>query len=211
MSHKSYYDPHYKPDRTAAKYRADQRRDAASTTENAAFVAEFLANYRPGPTGSPDPAATFKALRIEARQLSKGKGKPKNELTKEQKTKRKLNNELAKEQKTKRKRKLAGAAEKAGRTERGKTRAERQGTHPWLKRKGSLRYLQFTDEELLTEFFSVASKIDRWREERAASVDEKRKAVLAGQVQIQYEKRHDLLTLIYYRALDFDDQTTTCT
>lgn len=194
MTHRSYYDPHFKPDRTAAKYRADQRRDAASERENAAFVAEFLANYRPSPTGSPDPAATFKALRIEARQLSRRKGK--------------LKNELAKGKKAKGKRKLRGAAKKARRTETGKSRPEKQITHPWLKRKGSLRYLQFTDEELLSEYFSVESKIERWREERAASVDPKRKAVLAEQVQVHYEKRHDLLALIYDRALDLDDQTT---
>lgn len=199
MSQRSYYDPHFKPDRTAAKYNSDKRKDASSAKENAAFVAEFLAKYRPGRTGTPDPAATFQALRIEARQLSKRKSKTQTKV-----------------KKPKRPKKLRGKSKnstkpiiKANRQEAPHTQSEKKISHPWLKRRGSLRYLEFSDAELILEYFSVEAKIDRWRDERASTVDQKRKAVLATQVQIQYEKRHDLRALIYDRALNLDNPANT--
>jgi hypothetical protein len=198
MSSRSYYDPHFKPDRTAAKYKSDKKKDAASAQENAAFVGEFLSRYRPGPTGSPDPAATFQALRIEARQLSKLKGKPQKKVKKPKKPK-KFRGTL---------RSSTKPNVKVDRQESHHSQSEKKVSHPWLKRRGSLRYLEFTDEELILEYFSVEAKIDRWRDERASSVDHKRRAVLATQVQIQYEKRHDLRALIYDRALSLDNPSS---
>lgn len=196
MSYRSYNDPHFKPDRTAAKYKADKRKDFASAEENAAFVAEFLAKYRLGPTGTPDPAAAFQALRIEARQLSRQKGKPK---TKIKKTKKVIGKSDG----------YTNPKVKVNRQDVPHTQPDKKISHPWLKRRGSLRYLEFSDAELILEYFSVEVKIDRWRDERASSVDQKRKAVLAAQVQIQYEKRHDLHALIYDRALSLIDPAST--
>lgn len=200
MTFRLYHDPHFKPPRSAAKYAADQRRDESSARENAAFVAEFLSNYRPGSAGSADPAATFKALRLEARRLSKGNGKAK----------------------AKGKLKVAGGKSNAkgkALTQRPSRRAPLKSKtdqknvgpnhlktpHPWLKRKSSLRYLSMPDGNLLSEYFSIEEKIEQWRQERELSVDARRKAALAEQIQIQYEKRHDVLALIYDRALSLDD------
>lgn len=196
MTFRLYHDPHFKPPRSAAKYEADQRRDASSAGENAAFVAEFLSNYRPSSAGSADPAATFKALRIEARRLSKviEKGKLRVAGVDSKVKDRKLPKKSAKRAPLKSK-----ADNKNVATDKVRT------PHPWLKRKSSLRYLAMTDGNLLSEYFSIETKIEQWRQERELSVDARRKMVLAEQIQVQYEKRHDLLALIYDRALSLDD------
>ncbi|MBY6157468.1 hypothetical protein [Pseudooceanicola nitratireducens] len=176
MSPRSYYDPHYKPDRSPSKYRSDKRLDEIGASEAAAFVAKFLSSFKVDKSGRADPAEVFKALRIEARRLrSTSQQEP----------------EKAKKKKKRNKNRVP-------------VQRNSQPSHPWLKRKSSLKFLKYDDVDLMIEYYSTCSKIERWREERAQSVDEKRKATLAGQVQIQLEKRHDLLALIYDRAIEGD-------
>ncbi|TFL18465.1 hypothetical protein [Jannaschia formosa] len=180
MKFRGYYDPHYKPDRSPSKYREDKRLDAMGAADAATFVAEFLAVFKPGRSGTSDPAAVFKALRSEARRLGKSRKNSYNSA------------------KVKPKKKILS----------GQKTAPTILSHPWLKRKSSLEFLKISDGELMATYFATAEKIEAWRSQRAETTDQKRKAALAEQVQIQLEKRHDLLALIYHRAIGDEVETT---
>lgn len=205
----SYYDPPRKFDRTAAKYAADKKRDARLAKENRAFVAEFLATHTPPDTGGRDPAATLAALRAAARRerLKKGKGTAKTR-SKPAGGKRRRNAKAAQPASPKARSSAATSPKPGMRTATGAATprsvppAPPPSQRPWLKRRSSLRFLDLPDEALLEEYFRVVAKIQRWKGERAASVDRKRQEALAEQIQIQYEKRHDLLALISDRTLE---------
>ncbi|SFQ77675.1 hypothetical protein [Donghicola eburneus] len=198
MSRK-FFDPHYKPDRSPSKYNADKKRDEASAADAAAFVASFLATYRGGEKASRNPEEILRELRIEARRRS-----------------------LAKHHKSVGPTGIPGTVKIVrgrGRLmpskgqipvpQRASQPIKKQvpratPSHPWLKRHSSLKFLSFSDADLLSTYFSTIAKIESWRAERSGAVDQKRKDVLAEQVQIQLEKRNDLLALIYDRAIGAD-------
>ena len=194
MSYKSFYDPHYKPDRTAAKYHADQRRDQKSAQETSAFVAKYLANWKPGKQGSPDPEAAFQALRIEARRMGKLRSNPIN----------RKNNVTAEGLRNRKKRKNSTKLDNK-QTSRQSAKAGKNTSRPWLKRESGLKYLHISTAELLSSYADCVAKIDRWRIERAATVDEKTRQKLAGQMQVQLEKRSDFLSIISHRIREEDD------
>ena len=176
---RKYFDPHYKPDRTAVKYRADRRFDEKSAKENAAFVAAFLQDWAREPTGSSDPAATLKALRTEARRLKKLPHPTKKRRPKEPPS-------------------LKKQAYAAG------AKRVKFPPHPWLHRKSSLNLLRLSDAELLEEYRKSVQKIKLWREERSEASDLTRKRVLADQVQVQLEKRNDIAAILYDRMVELD-------
>jgi hypothetical protein len=191
----SFYDPHYKPDRTAAKYRADQKRDQKSTQETSAFVAKYLANWKPGKKGNLDPEATFKALRIEARRMGKLGTHP---FPKKSKNK-------IEDSKHNKKRKTNTSKLNGKQTPQKNDKADKNQPRPWLNRESSLKYLHVANAELLNSYADCVAKIDRWRIERNESVDEKTRQKLAGQIQIQLEKRRDFLSIISHRLQEEDE------
>lgn len=203
MSYRSYYDPHYKPDRSPSKYRADKRRDELAAADATAFVAKFLATYQPKKPGSSDPAAVLKALRTEARR--QGKTRKRGHSSAKGTLHSKPNKKNPRRQNKKNTRDKARDLRHLPRNPESK---EKPPAHPWLKRKSSLKFLKVSDEELLTEYFSICDKIECWRAERSKTTDQRRRSVLAEQVQVQFEKRHDLLAIICDRTIDDSLDTT---
>ncbi len=191
MTFRNYYDPNYKPDRTASKYKADSKRDAASARETADFVQNFLERWRREPLANEDPAATFQALRTEMRSL-KRQSKNKSKFKKS-------------DRKPKNKKRRRRSVSKTG-TEVLSTSHEYHPpapSRPRLKRHSSLKYWKSADEQLLMDYVLCEDKIEAWRMERLQAVNARRKAVLADQIQVQLEIRHDLLTVLQERALSW--------
>ncbi len=191
MTFRSYYDPHYKPDRTAAKYKADKNRDATSARETAEYVQKFLKRWRGNPKVNEDPAGTFRALRVEMRNLNlRSRKKPEYQRPdKIQRTK-------------KRKRGKGASANPSGASPWERNKPQATG-RPRLKRQSSLKYWKSENEQLLIDYVQCEDKIEAWRAERKQAVDARRKAVLADQIQVQLEIRQDLLIVLHERALSW--------
>ena len=84
-----------------------------------------------------------------------------------------------------------------------RTSIAKDTARPFLRRKSSLKYWHTSEEDLLESYRVCQLKIDRWREERENIFDEKQKAKLAEQVQVQLAIRADLLTVVHERAFSW--------
>ncbi len=191
MAFRNYYDPNYKPDRTAAKYRADKTKDAASARETEDFVQKFLERWRREPLANEDPAATFQALRTEMRSLRRQR---KNSPKSQKFDKKPIN---------KRRKKRGVYKTHPDVLSSAKRRDPPVPRLPRLKRQSSQKYWKSEDEQLLIDYVLCENKIDAWRAERMETVDARRKAVLADQIQVQLDIRQDLLTVLHERALSW--------
>ena len=203
MSFPPYYDPHYRPDRTAAAYEAEKRRDAVFAKENAAFVAEYLQNWSGGKIKE-SASEAFKRLRIEARRNRIGKKKNtvgKKALKKKLRAEKQDRKTLPANPRSQSA--LAPGADKSSSAEKSRIRKAGASSFPRARFEldSSVKYLSYSGEQLLLEYAAVQEKIGRWRDQYDV-IDGKRRMQLATQLQIQYIKRRDLMALISYRLWD---------
>jgi hypothetical protein len=178
----NFFDPHYKPSRSAEKYRADQKRDRISSVENAAFVAEFLMNWT-GQAARENPAEAFKALRVEARRLAAFE--PSSPILRTVGPTR-----------------VVRAQQKAGPATTQRLPFRETFPKARFELDGSQKYLSMAGEDLMAEFALTQAKIESWRNEYDEQVSQKKREQLATQLQTQYAKRRDLIALVSHRLQD---------
>ena len=186
MRNRLYYDPHYKPDRTASKYAADKKRDAKSQQATTVAVEKIL-KKRKKARPQVDPAERFEQQRAEVRRRRLS--------LEDHKSSRRTLKSLSKAEKKERQAQLRGT--------RPVRPVVKENTPNFPKARlelgSSEKFLSLSGEQLLVEYENVESKIDMWRAEYD-NASEGGKRQLASQLQIQYLKRRDLLALLEFKS-----------